>query len=523
MKQVSLMISFLFVLGAAVSNTAVISGAEQTYSTLSGKVVDTASGEAIAGAVVKLGINTDTTDAEGQYSIDSVQDGAKVISVSAKGYVSKSVSLTMPAEAYTFDFQLVKIQYNTISGTIYDSLSGSAIEGAVVKIGAIIDTVGSDGKFSFDTLQKGTRTVTVTAEGYFQKNISITLSDSSFTLNIALAKIVYSTLSGTVVDSAAGSPIDGAIVRLGTKIDTVQADGNFSFDSVQNGARTIVTSAQGYNQKSYSFEMPDSNFSVTVQLIGIKYSTLSGTVVDSVSGSPIEGAIVRMGTTRIDTVQADGKFSFDSLRSGRQTVTVTAEGYYQKSTAITMPDSNLSVDILLAKTTYLKVSGTVADSSNGAAIGGAIVHLYNFLTYMKSDTADDSGKYTIDVPTRNIPNAYLYVAISGFTAKSIKVPATDLDTATIDIFIKRTGVLDNYGFIHGKEAISVERARVILTNIKSPGIMRLYDMKGKQLVAEPFPAGATFCLKLGAKLPAGAYMLAFSRKSGVFCKPIILH
>jgi hypothetical protein len=86
----------------------------------------------------------------------------------------------------------------------------------------------------------------------------------------------------------------------------------------------------------------------------------------------------------IDTVGADGKFSFDTLQRGTRTLTVTAEGYYQKSTAITMPDSNLSVDILLAKITYLKVSGTVFDSSNGAVMGGAIVQFYNFLTYIRA-------------------------------------------------------------------------------------------------------------------------------------------
>jgi hypothetical protein len=78
--------------------------------TVQGRVIDSASGLAMAGATVSLSPNgaTATTDVDGYYSLGSVQSGRYNLSVQATNYFSQNVSVTVvTGQSSTEDFQLV--------------------------------------------------------------------------------------------------------------------------------------------------------------------------------------------------------------------------------------------------------------------------------------------------------------------------------------------------------------------------------------------------------------------------------
>lgn len=151
------------------------------------------------------------------------------------------------------------------------------------------------------------------------------------------------TVTGTVQDSATGLPVAGALVLLldtttiptdlsnltGLKFDTTVsgADGKFSYSMNIAPASVILGYAvvkQGYQIKiSASLILPTAT-TVAIGIIKISAAanaldtlTVSGKVVDSLTGSPVEGALVVMsGLGAIDTssanrvlTNADGTFS----------------------------------------------------------------------------------------------------------------------------------------------------------------------------------------------------------------------
>jgi hypothetical protein len=110
--------------------------------TLSGKVTDSTSGEALASAVVRLGTGLgglsrfDTTGADGLYSFDNVFTGTQTLQITFIGYTSKTVDATVSsADPVTANILLTKVFYATISGKITDSTRGEALTGAVIRLG----------------------------------------------------------------------------------------------------------------------------------------------------------------------------------------------------------------------------------------------------------------------------------------------------------------------------------------------------------------------------------------------------
>lgn len=79
-----------------------------------------------------------------------------------------------------------------------------------------------------------------------------------------------------------------------------------------------------------------------------KYS-ISGTVVDA-EGTAMEGAIVRLGKTKVKT-GADGAFSFTDIKVGEYTLSIAKDGYEDVSQQVTVVNSDLAIDpITLNKT-----------------------------------------------------------------------------------------------------------------------------------------------------------------------------
>ena len=62
------------------------------------------------------------------------------------------------------------------------------------------------------------------------------------------------TLSG-VVKNTAGAAIQGASVRIGTTTTTTASDGRFELENLPVGSQTIVTSAEGFEERSYSITL----------------------------------------------------------------------------------------------------------------------------------------------------------------------------------------------------------------------------------------------------------------------------
>ena len=127
-----------------------------------------------------------------------------------------------------------------LSGVVTD-VSGAAIPGAVIEVGARRTTTGDDGGYRL-TLVAGEYDVTVTAHGYRSASGHVTITTGqSTTLDFALDLTGRYALSGVVRD-AGGDPLPYATVTvLDTAVPptTADADGAYRFTDVPEGSYVV--------------------------------------------------------------------------------------------------------------------------------------------------------------------------------------------------------------------------------------------------------------------------------------------
>ena len=79
------------------------------------------------------------------------------------------------------------------------------------------------------------------------------------------------------------------------------------------------------------------------------FTTVSGTIVDAATKTPVAGAVVTIDTVLTATSDASGKFSIDKVPSGDVDYVVTATGYKTvTSTAQVEPAKPYELDLSLA-------------------------------------------------------------------------------------------------------------------------------------------------------------------------------
>jgi protocatechuate 3,4-dioxygenase beta subunit len=497
----------------AVSGTAPITAnvplVQISYATISGAIADSATpATLIQGAIVSLRsgnttIKTDTTKADGLYRFDSVATGAYTVRASAAHYVVKTVNDTVKSSApITSNIALAGIIYATISGSVTDSATpATLIQGAIVSLHSgnttlKTDTTKADGLYSFDSVAAGGYTVQASAAHYVTKTVTDSVkTTATVTSNIALAGIIYSTISGAVTDSATPATlILGAIVSLRSgnttlKTDTTKADGLYSFDSVAAGAYTVRASAAHYVTKTVT-DSVKSSASVTsnIALAGIIYSAVSGTIADSVTPATlIQGAIVSLrngnATVKTDTTKADGKYSFDSVATGTYTVVTAAAGYVAKTESAPVPSATpVTVDFALVKQSYGSLSGLVKDSVSGTALKGAIIALRSGFTTIKTDTTGADGAYSFD----SIPIGVYTVRAtdSSYTTKNVTDSVKVNVAGTIDFLLVHPvdKVLVSKSAMSPQKSFSLSSSGMIsFGNGAEAGLIKVYALNGKLL------------------------------------------
>jgi hypothetical protein len=105
------------------------------------------------------------------------------------------------------------------------------------------------------------------------------------------------------------------------------------------------TTVEGMNgQFKISCEVVDNNDKTAAQSIWVNVNNTSlwtasvmGKVRDCISGAPVIGATVKIGSLSSVTSDSEGKFLYEKVPSGEYTVSVTKSGYETLMTAISIP------------------------------------------------------------------------------------------------------------------------------------------------------------------------------------------
>jgi hypothetical protein len=214
---------------------------------------------------------------------------------------------------------------------------------AVLENGPRCTRTDALGGYSLD-LPGGRYHVSVSADGYApalvhnSKLLEVASDDALEDLD---AELVESTVEvvGMVVDRI-GGPVAGATIRANfrapdatssgpavSQTTTSDHDGRFRFNAPPGPVR-LIASADGYAPADMSRVAPARH----VEMLLSPASTLHGTVVDAVEGTPVAGvrvtARVPLGHERSGLSEADGRFSITALSPGQYHLVAVGPGWH---------------------------------------------------------------------------------------------------------------------------------------------------------------------------------------------------
>jgi len=288
-----------------------------------------------------------------------------------------------------------------ISGTITDSETTDPIEGALIIVeGTTFSaTSGANGKYSIEDIPVGIYDVTATADGYNPetKMAQQVISGETTFIDFALIRIP-GIITGTITDSETLNPIEGVIVRLeGTIYNaTTGEDGTYEITGIYPGTYDIMATADNYYPQTKTEREVISGETTVIDFALIMIpGIISGTVLDSETLNPIEGAIITLESTIYTaTTGEDGTYLIIDIYPGTYDVTTTADNYY--------PQTKTEQEVISGATTIIDfaleplpgiISGIVINSEFLFPIEGAIITIEG-TTYSAQSITD--GTFLIE-------------------------------------------------------------------------------------------------------------------------------
>ncbi|WP_435127124.1 carboxypeptidase regulatory-like domain-containing protein [Actinacidiphila sp. bgisy144] len=161
----------------------------------------------------------------------------------------------------------------------------------------------------------------------------------------------------------------------------------------------------------------------TAAFKGAPHGTVHGTMTDSATGKPIEGASVTIGSLSA-TAGPDGTYSLP-VPVGNYQVSAVKFGYTGASRAVSVGDgASVTADLALNAKALVKVTGTVKDGSGHGWPLYATVRVAEEAT-SAVHTDPLTGKFTLEVPVDGTYTVLADPAYPGYTESTTSVTVGD--------------------------------------------------------------------------------------------------
>lgn len=227
-------------------------------------------------------------------------------------------------------------------------------------------------------------------------------------------------VSGTITDSQSGLPVSGAAVRLtGSPLPATHSDasGNYIFPAVLAGSYSLDVSAENYHDgssSSFNTTAGGADTDVDLALVPILQITVSGTISDSASGDPIEGATVAFTgpSSGSGTSTVTGSYVVADLLEGSHQVRVTAVNFGSVQQTVQLDEAAETINFQLDPTTDVLFEDfegndgafTAAGTSPGSwewgadGVAGAASGSNAWGTVIGANYGVDNADWTLDTP-----------------------------------------------------------------------------------------------------------------------------
>jgi hypothetical protein len=301
---------------------------------ITGKVVDKASGAAIAGATVRVGTSEVQSDPAGVFTVSGLDAGVHSVEVSAPGYRTSTFSASVVSGLVT-DIGKVELVASAgtnvaeVFGTVKAKSGGAPIAGATVSIvgiePAIAATSDASGAFGLRDVPLGTREIRVVAPGYQPATYTMALTEPiryrlDATLTAADANEV--TLGAVTDFPSYGAYAPGKVTTTFSVAAGVSQSGHLEF-AVFDGADRLVKT------------LPEPGSSQSTQVL-LTPNTPSF-VMPFTTGNLAPGAY-RVQVSLYDALAGAGNSSRALLALANASFTVAATRRIEAITVIPLPE-----------------------------------------------------------------------------------------------------------------------------------------------------------------------------------------
>ncbi len=439
-----------------------------TYSfvgSITGRIADSVTGTGIPWANISahdastgLYVGGSSSDASGNYQITGLVSGSYKLRFTAADYIEQwysgkadqasSDSVIVTALSETAGITVTMVRSARITGIVTDSITGTGIQGAfVVAFHAISGAwsgygfADSSGAYTISGLATGSYKLRFSASGYIDRWSGDTPDQNGAALIAVIAPNVTSgvnavlamggRISGTVTgsDTGAGLPwMNVAVYRAATgqqiAYGYTDSSGAYTFSGLASGSyRLQFYGGDGYIGQWYSNKEQFStandivvtapNITGGINVTMIKGGAISGTVVDELTGTPVQNTEVTtydaVSGIYVNTTYTDssGNYSIAGLKSGNYKLKFQALTYQPQwfngaahqtaATAVSVNAPNTTPGTNAALSRGATITGTITDSVSGAAIANVYLYAVNVSTGepFGSATTDSAGTYSI--------------------------------------------------------------------------------------------------------------------------------
>lgn len=366
---------------------------------LTGRVIDAASGLPVVGARIALqGAQLQVlSDAQGGFEFTHLNAGSEQLQIVATGYRSLSSALTLQIGQRLAMGELRMIagggddvvlagvaRYTNSSGNFY------VASNALIKVGTLETRSDAQGNYRLAGIPAGTLNVQATYSNYPQLSAQMSAAAGQVVTFDPLFKttppVSGSRVTVTVTEAAGGTPLASTSVKLNSSSATTNAQGQVVYTTgMVLGKNTMEVGKAGYERVLITFDAFENqsiDIPVVLRAVTGNQTILRGKVVDQATQLPLSAVAVSASSAGLSTqTNARGEYEMvGSSLAGTHSLSFEKSGYEVLTTTITVSANrtNLFEVGLKPKGTLqpsASLSVSVLDRANNQPIVGAEVVL----------------------------------------------------------------------------------------------------------------------------------------------------
>lgn len=382
---------------------------------LSARVLDADSGFPLPNVEVRLtGALTaqSTTNSSGHFSVQVPVAGSYTLRLNLSGYSEAMLqtNLQVGEQRNLNDVVLTRLTVDPVSGepiatasirgTVYASIDGSPLSGALVTVNgqaALSATSDINGQYLIGNVPAGNLSLLASLEGYQPQLESVELAATQtliFSPRLTKAVPDAVTVFGVATDAASGAVLVGTTVSVNQDGSTFNAitdsSGAYQITNIPGGLIEFSASLGGYQALSGVLDAPEGanvNFSPALTLDGdrpaVNTGALKTLLLDRDTGRALSNGSVTLtyaesGQVLTFSTNSGGEFEATGLALGAVSLEFSATDYVTETLNLEILDSvtfDLGIVSLapLNTTTAFSVSGVVVNSVTGDALSDVSV------------------------------------------------------------------------------------------------------------------------------------------------------